>query len=449
MPAERLSMSKKQTNKTDAVTLWRATTLSDFTPELTKDLFERSYGDITLSLNKFLDINRKAFDFLGITAMVEPGGGDRRLHLSTSQYGGVIPLRGAGSKSKPILFSVTGRFGEDVTDLMPLLSNEVCAEFETTLSLPCESPLQPPIYLECFKLINQYLITENTPWHKFDTISRNEPYVAGMTDWTRYAIRTDKDPQSALNFPNRRNILQRQHEEQQKVNYALSVALSYLSAANPSPTLLAANDYAINRAVSLLRDRKVYKCDSIPRHSADSDNIRVLKEYANNVLNHSTADRSAWRINQSEFFERYVQYICRQVSMQTGMLLHSNRRLPIHGPHTPWGMSYLEPDIVMEHNGKSIVLDAKYKGHLIYGSTHADILATEYRHDLHQLLAYSAITNSQHSCLVYPSDKCRHIPLTIEERKVSLIGVPISRLELPAAIHHVASILIRSIALSV
>lgn len=432
-------MSKSAKKKDEDLTLWDTTTLSSFTPLLTKDLFERSYGDITVAVSRFLDINREALSFLDITASVD-GGGDRRLHLATARYGGVVPLRAVGPKPKQILLSVHGRFGEEVTDLLPLLREDFEPEFDSSMLLPCQSPLQPPIYLECLKLIDRYLEAERLAWHKFDTTVRVDPYVAGLTDWPAYALQSAINPARGLRFPNKRNVLSRNHSEQNRINYALSVALDHLSKAPLSPTLRAANEASVARAASLLRERHREPCQSIPFHSADNAVIRDLKLRANNVLSHSTAQRVAWRIDQAQFFERYVQYICRQAALQCGMQIHANRHIAIHGFHSPWTLSYLEPDVIMEGSGHKVIVDAKYKGNMIYGSDISNIqLADEFRHDLHQILAYTAVTGADYAMLVYPSKTCRSHRQTIENKTITLVGIPISRAAIPETLLFVST----------
>lgn len=295
--------------------------------------------------------------------------------------------------------------------------------------------------MECLKLVSQYLEAEHARWNKFDCIERTDPYVAGMTRWDKYARQVATDPTAALCFPNRRNVLTRNHPEQQQVNYALSLALDYLLGPGLAPSMRAANERSIAQAASLLRARQIRPCTAIATHASDSNIIRELKLRANNVLGHTTAERCAWRIDQAEFFERYVQHVCREAGQRIGLQVYPNRRFPIRGPHTPWGLAYLEPDIVMEGPDRRIVIDAKYKGHLAYGSTQSEILAGEFRHDLHQLLAYAAIAGTTRAMLIYPSARPHKIPLTIENIQVTLLGLPISLTRLPDAIVHLAATL--------
>ena len=95
----------------------------------------------------------------------------------------------------------------------------------------------------------------------------------------------------------------------------------------------------------------------------------------------------------------------------------------------------MEPDVVLHHDAKQIVVDAKYKSHLFNWENQSDELKDTFRHDLHQILAYCSFSTgaNKEAMIVYPyvdftirSLKVSN-PLTRIENTVSLVGIPIDR----------------------
>ena len=69
-------------------------------------------------------------------------------------------------------------------------------------------------------------------------------------------------------------------------------------------------------------------------------------------------------------------------------------------------MNQLKPDIIIEKGNKTLILEVKYKKHLMYlqYGKYPPEIQEEHRHDLHQLLSYmsSSISEKRVGCLIYP-----------------------------------------------
>jgi len=121
-----------------------------------------------------------------------------------------------------------------------------------------------------------------------------------------------------------------------------------------------------------------------------------------------------WTMPMEQFFEAWVETVLRTVASRTGGTLRVARRRETVSPMS-WEPPYvgsqrwLEPDLVLELEGLTVIVDAKYKRHW------EELQATgwrgqetavreEHRQDLMQVLAYGNLAKNARvlCCLVYP-----------------------------------------------
>ena len=141
-------------------------------------------------------------------------------------------------------------------------------------------------------------------------------------------------------------------------------------------------------------DKHFKMVKSIPVHMADPIIIKGLKETANRILSHQNSSHYAWRIDFAEFFERYIQFMIADVARSKGARLTKNPKYSVSGNKPDWSLNYLEPDIVVDRGDVQYIIDAKYKSHMYNLRNHGDDLKEAFRHDLHQVLAYSSFGKS-------------------------------------------------------
>lgn len=121
-----------------------------------------------------------------------------------------------------------------------------------------------------------------------------------------------------------------------------------------------------------------------------------------------------WAMPMEQFFEAWVETVMRVVSHRTGGLLRVGRRretvsaLAWEPPYVGSQRS-LVPDLILEMEDISLIVDAKYKRHWEELQERgwrgqADDLREQHRADLLQVLAYANLVSTKQvvCCLVYP-----------------------------------------------
>ncbi len=120
-----------------------------------------------------------------------------------------------------------------------------------------------------------------------------------------------------------------------------------------------------------------------------------------------------WSIEMGILFEYWVEHWAYIFAKKIGARFYSdirkNSRIRFYNLGYWKSLSLLKPDIIIEKGDKTLIIEVKYKKHLMYlqyGKYSSGILE-EHRHDLHQLLSYmsSSINEKRTGCLIYPKVK--------------------------------------------
>lgn len=128
----------------------------------------------------------------------------------------------------------------------------------------------------------------------------------------------------------------------------------------------------------------------------------------------SDLDGIPWTMPMERFFEAWVETIVRNVAQRNGGVLKSGRLRETVSP-LAWEPPYLGsqrslvPDLILELEAVTVIVDAKYKRHweeLQDGGWHGlpDEVRERHRADLLQVLAYANLVSGREvvCCLVYP-----------------------------------------------
>lgn len=387
-------------------------------------------------MQRFIDLNRKNLDFMGISAHIETIDGKPTLQLTTSQFIGAIPLLSPMNGKVAGDLIVTGRFGENAGEIISLLDNSIRPEYSAEFRLALDSQMTPPIFLECCKYIEKYLEAERYKWRKFTNITKQQHQPSSSTLWDEYVLRTSTNPLDFKTFNNKCNTLTCDHEEWRQLNYVLTLAINELSSHNVPVRVRAAFSGKITSLHQKLRDSAITKTDNIKERMSDPLVIKQLKSIANKILKNKSGDNLAWRMDYAEFFERYVQYLFAEVARKKGANTINNPHYGIRIANRPsWALNYLEPDLIVSKASEQYVVDAKYKSHVFNWNESSIELKDTFRHDLHQILAYCSFNrmNNKQAILVYPfSNFVLHkmkvaSSITNSENTIQLIGIPIDK----------------------
>ena len=122
----------------------------------------------------------------------------------------------------------------------------------------------------------------------------------------------------------------------------------------------------------------------------------------------------AWAMSMEEFFESWAETILSMVSRKIGGALRTQRQRQTISPLT-WSPPYLGsqkslvPDIVLEREDQTVIVDAKYKQHWEEMQEHRwsnleEEIRERHRADLLQVLAYANLSTKPRTtvCIAYP-----------------------------------------------
>lgn len=118
-----------------------------------------------------------------------------------------------------------------------------------------------------------------------------------------------------------------------------------------------------------------------------------------------------WAMEMNQLFEHWVEHCAYIFAKSVGAKFFSdirnNSKIRFYNLKNWKSLSVLKPDIIIEKESKTLVIDVKYKKHLMYlqyGVATKEIL-DEHRGDIHQILSYLSSSTSEKriGCLMYPS----------------------------------------------
>lgn len=419
-------------------------------PEFKKLGLERDRNKSWLAaINHFISLNQKAFDFLGIRLNTSTEYGTE-LRLERSNFCGAVTLYSAQGLPCATLIS-KGTYGEDVAELVSAIGADMSVEFNDKLPLYTDCPIVAPIYLECLKYIDLFIKAERSHWRKFAVTEKIENRTRAGTQWGKYAIKHIPSGDKQLLFPNRKNILDNQHREWLMLIGVLQYALDIISQPNTPVSVKMQQHSKLSWLHAFVQNNKKLHADVMRIAGGDPPIIKELKESANKIIQSRTSQRQSWRVDQAKLYEQFVQFILHRSAKQCGGSTQNNLKIQrTNSKHIAWSLAYLEPDITISLGDVTVIADAKYKSHMYnLNAEKVDTLKDDFRHDLHQVLAYSAFTRttSKHTFLLYPCTSYQHYTQTFAFNSensaitVHLIGIPFQVKEIENIAAEIASVL--------
>lgn len=393
--------------------------------------------DLSGYLQRLIEYNKQLFTFLEVEPHIDGTGKDVSIWFKTGKYIGAIPLR-SPDHGKPIGdFVVNPRYSNpedrlvEYCEIITMLNEDIEPEFKDTCPLVSNYSLRPPAYLDAAKYVRLLSDSLNPAWQRFQSVVRKFNFPKSNIRWKEY-LNYEYRPEKKLDFPCKVSSLSRANDEMFELKYVFDISSKILSEVTTPIKIRILTKDTITSLNEKLANIESKQTSEIKIHSYDPPKIEHLKKQANRILKQNGTEIVAWRIDLSLLFERYVQYIFRNISREIGAYHLDNVKMPLITNQVPtWALRYLEPDIVLvKESTKYLFVDAKYKSHM-YNQNSID-LKEEHRKDLHQLLAYMAFNPEKNKtgCLCYPSNE-----LKIKEMKygagrwntqqtIYLIGIP-------------------------
>lgn len=425
-------------NKPKTIIFGKFPTLS--TIYLTPDIFnnrkwisDKRY--IEMTMRRFIDLNSCHFNFLNIKAEIISTQKAPCIKLTTAQYVGCIPIFSPKGKIECDLV-VTGRFGENALEIISLLQEEIRPEYSDQYHLFSNSQLIPPIFFECCQFLDTYIEARKIKWNKFINKIKVEKLPSSSTLWTDYAKRTAINPLEFSIYKNKKNILTTDHDEWAELNYILKISIEILESFKVPQKIKFIYSDKINFLKNKLRDQRILSTNKLGIRMSDPSLIKKLKSLANIILSNKSNENLAWRLDYSAFFERFTQYLFKEISIIKGLRHINNPHYRIQDSNNiSWVINYLEPDLILQKDNNQFVVDAKYKSHLFNKYQLNQDLKDVFRQDLHQILAYTSFNSMKHkiAILVYPFTDYKQYkldiinPITEVKVAVYLVGIPIEK----------------------
>jgi len=393
-------------------------------------------------LQKFISYNSKYFDFLGVEPFIVGTDLNTSIAFRSNDYIGTIPLRASDTGKQIGDFVVVPRYigkgrYSDYIDLLNLLKSDIQPEYIHSIPLASKRNFSPPLYMEALKFLEALRELLSINWKKFDQAVLGLHTPTGNINWNKYANDSYK-VEKRIYYPTTVNILTEKHTEYGQIKFVYEICKKELLSFNTPMHLKHRIKDVIGVIDHKLDHIKPLETNEIIIKQSDNPQIKHCKKIANNILNQNYVSNTAWRVNYSDVFEKFVQYVFAEAAKRTGAKTYNNfkfsrqKKLPF-----PWTLKHLEPDLIYKKGEATIIIDAKYKSHLYNKFSNSDVLKSDYRNDLHQILAYSSFSNTQekHCILCYPFqniefNETSYInPLNNSNSKIIILGMPLDKSE--------------------
>jgi hypothetical protein len=281
----------------------------------------------------------------------------------------------------------------------------------------------PPWVLSSIILIRLKALLEKMA-RRFILKSEDRPAPKGTIDWTDYA--TQKLPAAgALRIPCRFPDLRDDESLRAAIHFVLREHYGSLMA-------LRSESVVVRQLLALCESLLAKVAGSIPQRPPAmqiglwhryplpsrvfSEGIQAIEwtMEERGLAGLSELAGLSWQLDMERFFEAWVETIGEQIARSLGMTIRSGRRENTRRS-LDWRPSYLGsqksliPDVVLEREDVTLVLDAKYKTHAeeIRSAGWINVeeeIRERHRNDLLQVLAYSSLFDTPRviACLVYP-----------------------------------------------
>jgi 5-methylcytosine-specific restriction endonuclease McrBC regulatory subunit McrC len=374
--------------------------------------------------DQFITQNAPLFQLLQVSIQRDYDGRDVLLHIDSGSAIGAVPLISPLTGRQDYGLVIQPRF--PWTGIGPMLAEMGWLISPTPLRLPLlkRSERRVPPWVLSYMVLARLKALLDCLERRFELVTETRSAPKGNIDWTQYAtrqmprgdflsvpcafpdLRDDRHLKGAIRFALERQMrsLQTQHAQGAFVHRLIALAESLLRKVDAVPT----RRPQTSEAQTWMRR---------PMHSeAFVEGLQAIDWTVDErgLAGLSDLEGIPWTMPMEQFFEAWVETVMRCVARQVGGTLKAGRKRETVSP-LAWDPPYLGsqrslvPDMILELEGSSFIVDAKYKRHweeLQQGPWHEqdDALLERHRADLLQVLAYANLASTADvvCCLVYP-----------------------------------------------
>jgi hypothetical protein len=374
--------------------------------------------------NQFIRQNQGVLDQFGVIAEMAYDGSNVDLIFRTSTRIGALPLVSAKSGRPDFGLVIQPRFGWQ--GIGPMLSEMGWRIVPKPLRLPMlpRSDRKIPAWvLSTIVLLRLRALLDRLE-RRFEFSEADCPAPRGSVRWNEYA--TERLPSARfLNVPCRFPDLRDDQELKAAIHFTLRRQLLSLDGQRQAGIVVLR---LIDLGLTLLNRVRQVTPKEPGRRRIQSWQRGLLKQEVflsgvqaiewtiegNGLAGLSDLQGLPWIMSMEEFFETWVETIFARIARHSGGQLRVGRKRETISPilwNPPYvgSQKYLLPDLVLERENETLIVDAKFKGHWEelqrgrWGELD-DALREHHRADLLQVLAYSTVSTSEtiSSCLIYP-----------------------------------------------
>jgi len=374
--------------------------------------------------DQFITQNALLFQLLNVSIRRDYDGSDVLLHIDSGSAIGAVPLVSPLTARPDFGLVVQPRF--PWAGIGPMLAEMGWLISPTPLRLPLlkRSERRVPPWVLSFMVLARLKALLERLERRFELATEILSAPKGSIDWTQYATR-QLPPGNFLSVPCTFPDLRDDRQLKGAIRFAIEKQLRSLETQHKQGSFvhrLIALAESLLRKVDTAASRRpgTHEMESWLRRPLRSDSfLEGLQAIDWTVEERGLAGLSdlegiPWTMPMEQFFEAWVETVMRSVARNAGGILKTGRQRETVSP-LAWNPPYLGsqrslvPDMILELEQTSFIVDAKYKRHweeLQEGAWHNQSADLHERHraDLLQALAYANLARTADvvCCLVYP-----------------------------------------------
>lgn len=388
--------------------------------------------------DQFINQNTPFLQLLNVTIQRDYDGTDLLLHIESGSAIGAVPLVSPLTGRSEFGLIVQPRF--PWSGIGPMLAEMGWLITPTPLRLPLlkRSERRVPPWVLSFMVLARLKAMLDRLDRRFELTTEIRSAPKGSIDWTQYATR-EVPRGNFLSVPCTFPDLNNDRYVMGAIRFTIERQLQSLETQREQGTFV---HRLIALAESLLR-----KIDAVPSRRPGTLDVRTwlrrplradsfvegLQAIEWTIEERGLAGTSdlegiPWTMSMEQFFEAWVETVMRRVARNAGGILKTGRQRETVSP-LAWRPPYLGsqrslvPDMILELEQTSFIIDAKYKRHweeFQEGDWHSQSAELHERHraDLLQVLAYANLARTVDvlCCLVYPCSQSTWESLTKRDR---------------------------------